>query len=194
MLLAHLMKKKPTGCVVNSIMQITNDILAISVNKQNYTNECIKKALKFAVSILSTDVEEDIIPVFGFQSGREIVKFENIHSEKISNLEVISNSVGYLICDVKEIIEVDSHTIFLAKIIDGDILNKKTPMTYAYYHQVKKGTTPKTAPSYIEEKIEAKLAFRCSICSWIYEGDITKEPDSFTCPVCKQPKSAFVKV
>ena len=30
-------------------------------------------------------------------------------------------------------------------------------MTYAHYHQVKQGTTPKTAPSYIEEKKEVIL-------------------------------------
>ena len=29
---------------------------------------------------------------------------------------------------------------------------------------------------------------------YIYNGDITKEPDSYICPICKKPKSVFTKV
>jgi hypothetical protein len=34
--------------------------------------------------------------------------------------------------------------------VGADVLGEGEPMTYAYYHQVKRGTTPKTAPSYIK--------------------------------------------
>ena len=40
-----------------------------------------------------------------------------------------------------------------------------------------------------EEKILVK--YRCSICGCIHEGEV---PKSFTCPKCKQPASAFVKI
>ena len=36
-------EKKSVGCIVNSIMQITRNILAISVNKENYTNKCMPR-------------------------------------------------------------------------------------------------------------------------------------------------------
>ncbi len=38
--------------------------------------------------------------------------------------------------------------------------------------------------------------FRCTVCNWVYDEDKEDErfkdlPDSFTCPVCGAPKSAF---
>ena len=50
-----------------------------------------------------------------------------------------------------------------------------------------------------EEPIEATVApstvrYKCSICGYIYEGDITKESDDYKCPVCFVPKDLFEKV
>ena len=84
-------------------------------------------------------------------------------------------------------------------------------MTYAYYHQVKRGTTPKTAPSYVEEKkevVKVKMAkYQCSVCGYIYDpekGDpesgtapgtpFEKLPDDWVCPVCGANKSEFNKM
>ena len=83
-------------------------------------------------------------------------------------------------------------------------------MTYAYYHQVKRGTTPKTAPSYIEERKEAvsKMAkYECTVCGYIYDpelgdpdGDIKpgtpfeEIPDDWVCPVCGASKDQFEKI
>ena len=186
---------KPTGCIVNSIMQITQDTIALSVNHQNYTNESIKKNKRFAISILSKDTDDNIIPIFGFQSGRDINKCENVETIDIKGIKVIKNSIGYLICELIDTMETSTHSLFLAKITDGDIIENKEPMTYAYYHEVKKGKSPKTAPTYIEEKIENnELIYRCTICGYIYKGDINKENDDYVCPICKKPKSFFEKI
>lgn len=186
---------KSTGCIVNSIMQVTSDTVALSVNHKNYTNECLKKNKKFAISILSEDVDDNIIPVFGFQSGRDCNKFENVEKINIQGVDIIKDSIGYIICELTgNIIETDTHSLFLARILDGDILNNKEPMTYAYYHKVKKGLSPKTAPTYIEEKTTGELAYKCKICGYIYKGDINQEPDDYICPICKKPKSFFEKI
>ena len=184
---------KSTGCIANSVIQVTQDTIAISINHNNYTNECIKKSKKFAISILDENIEDNIIPTFGFQSGREINKFENIEKVNFDNLDVIKNSIGYLTCTLIDSLETSTHTIFLGKIINGDILNNnKNPMTYAYYHKVKKGLSPKNAPTYIEPKNET--GYKCSICGYLYVGDITKENNDFVCPICKQNKNVIIKV
>ena len=186
-----LNNEKTTGCIANSIMQVTQDTIAVSINHNNFTNECIKKSKKIAISILAQDVEDNIIPIFGFQTGREVDKFENIEKINIDNIDIIKNSIGYLILDVTDTLETSTHSVFLGKIINGDVLNNKIPMTYAYYHQIKKGLSPKNAPTYIEPKKET--GYKCSICGYLYEGDITKEPDDYICPICKQNKSVFKK-
>ena len=186
--------ERPTGCIVNSIMQVTYDTVAISVHHDNFTNKCIKDSGKFAVSILGVDVGENIIPVFGFKSGRDINKFENIDTINVKGLDIISDSVGYVVCDVTDTLDTETHTIFLGKILEGELLKDQIPMTYAYYHAVKKGISPKNAPTYQEVVSKAKEAYRCKVCGYIYEGDLTKEPDTYVCPICKQPKSVFEKI
>mgnify|MGYP002623865712 CR=1 FL=1 len=142
--------ERAVGCIANSIMQVTHDTIAVSMNHENFTNECMAKNKKFAVSILGEDVEMNTIAFLGFQSGREKDKFEHIETVDIDGLSIIKNAVSYLICEVTDKIETETHTVFIAKILDGEFLNSdKTPMTYAYYHIVKKGNSPQKAPTYI---------------------------------------------
>ena len=186
---------RPIGCVANSIMQLTHDTIAVSLNHQNYTNEIVKKTKKLAVSILGTEVDENLIPTFGFCSSRDKNKFENVSYKIIDNLPVIESACGYITLEIVQEVELETHTLFIGKIIGGDILNNKTPMTYKYYHDVIKGRAPKTAPTYIEEKVVADSEkYKCSICGYIYEGDINRENADYVCPICKQPKSVFEKV
>lgn len=46
---------KNIGCFINTTMQITskNPVIAISLNKENYTNEILKQTKRCAISILS---------------------------------------------------------------------------------------------------------------------------------------------
>ncbi len=81
-------------------------------------------------------------------------------------------------------------------------------MTYAYYQQVKRGTTPQTAPSYQEKKPEGEMAkYGCMTCGYIYDPELGDPesnikpgtafedmPDSWHCPVCGAGKAAFKKM
>lgn len=145
---------KYTGCTVNSIMQITSTppTIALSVNHENYTNSCLEKNKKFAVSILSEESNPLSIGTFGFRSGRDFNKFEAIPYIIIDELPIIKDACAYLICEIIDKIETTTHSVFIAKVLNGDILNNKIPMTYSYYHNVIKGKSPRTAPTYIPEK------------------------------------------
>lgn len=145
---------KYTGCVVNSIMQITSNpaTIALSVNHDNYTNGIIDKTKKFAVSILSEESKPLSIGTFGFRSGRDFDKFSVIPYDIVDEMPIIQDACGYLICNIINKVETSTHTVFIAEVTNGDVLNDKKPMTYAYYHNVIKGKSPKTAPTYIEEK------------------------------------------
>lgn len=192
--------ERPTGCVANSAMQITSEpaTIAVSINHDNYTNACIEKNGKFAISILTEQSDAGIIGTFGFQSGKDVNKFEGIESVEKEGISVVSDACSYIVCKVINKMETATHTVFLGEVIAADVLKEEEPMTYAYYHKVVKGKSPKNAPTYIAEEpevVQKEEKWVCGICGYEYRGEIPFEevPDEFVCPVCKQPKSVFIK-
>ena len=193
---------RATGCTANSAMQITSEpaTIAISINHDNYTNKCIQDTGKFAISILGEHSDPGSIGIFGFKSGKDHNKFDETESVIRGYLPVVADACAYVVCDVIDRMETTTHTVFLGQVVDADVLKQDDPMTYAYYHKVIKGKSPKNAPTYIAEEqpcaeTAAGAKYVCGICGYIYDGDTPFEelPDDFVCPVCKQPKSVFVK-
>ncbi|MCK4524188.1 flavin reductase, partial [candidate division WOR-3 bacterium] len=62
---------KLNGQIANTVFQITSDpkTIAISINKENLTHECIEDMEAFSVSILSEQATMPFIGKFGFKSG-----------------------------------------------------------------------------------------------------------------------------
>lgn len=194
--------ERNTGCIANSVMQITSEpaTIALSMNHDNYTNSCITKTGMFAVSILSETSAPSLIGQFGFQSGKDVNKFDGIDFSIKEGIPVINDSCGYIVCKVIDKMETSTHTVFLGEVIDGDILDKSPAMTYAYYHKVVKGKSPKNAPTYLPEEDTENLPttsekWVCSVCGYVYDGKTPFEevPADYVCPICKQSKEKFVK-
>jgi flavin reductase (DIM6/NTAB) family NADH-FMN oxidoreductase RutF/rubredoxin len=201
--------------IANTAFQITSEppTIAISINKQNLTHEFITESRVFSVSILSKEATMPFIGRFGFKSGREIDKFEGMNYRKgaTGSPIVLEYTVGYLDCEVLSATDCGTHTIFVGKVVDCDSLSSVEPMTYAYYHEVRGGKSPKTAPTYIpeEKKPEPKTAgkYICKICGYVYDpesGDpdngiaagtpFEDLPEDWVCPICSAPKTEFEKV
>ena len=144
---------RATGCIANSAMQITSSpaTIAISINHDNYTHECISKSGKFAISVIGEESDVSVIGTLGYQSGRDVNKFEKIAYELKGYMPVVKDSCAYITCEVINQMDTDTHTVFLGKVTDSDVLKGGEPMTYAYYHKVVKGKSPKNAPTYIPE-------------------------------------------
>jgi flavin reductase (DIM6/NTAB) family NADH-FMN oxidoreductase RutF/rubredoxin len=207
---------KKNGQIANAIFQVTSEppTLAISINKKNLTHEYISKSEVFTISILPEQTSMKFIGTFGFKSGRDLNKFDGINY-KIGKTKVpiiVDSSIGYIECKVINKIDIGTHTIFCANVIDADIFNEDNPMTYDYYHKVKGGYSPKTAPTYFsavdkEIKEEKKMdRYVCDVCGYVYDpekGDpdngvqpgtkFEDIPDEWVCPVCGAPKTSFSK-
>lgn len=192
-------KGRATGCTANSAMQITSEpaTVAISINHDNYTNQCIRESGRFAISILGEKSDPGIIGVFGFKSGRDHNKFDEVDMLEKSYMPVVADACAYIVCEVADKMETSTHTVFLGKVVDADILKTDDAMTYAYYHNVIKGKSPKNAPTFIAEENPAAEGARyvCGVCGYIYDGEASFDelPDTYTCPVCRQPKSVFTR-
>ena len=194
---------KKVGCFINTAMQITSKspVIAISLNKDNYTNEILKETRKCAISILSEKASSNLISKFGYFSSREINKFDDVNYQNIENLPVVLEDVcGYIIGEVMRVIDVDTHDIFLIKVLSTAKVLEQKPMTYRYYHEVLKGTSPKKAPTYQENEEKSKAnRYQCTICGYIYDDskeEIAFEdlPDTWTCPLCGVGKDKFIKL
>lgn len=144
---------KINGQTANTVFQVTSDPprVAISVNKQNLTCEYVQKEKVFTISILSESAPLKLIGNFGFKSGRDIDKFQGINYKtgEVGAPIVLENVIGYLEARVITSFDAGTHIVFIGEVVAGEVLNEDAPMTYAYYHKVKRGTSPKTAPTYI---------------------------------------------
>jgi flavin reductase (DIM6/NTAB) family NADH-FMN oxidoreductase RutF len=146
--------EKLNGQIANTVFQITSEppTIAVSINKSNLTHEFIKESKVFAASALCQRTPLSFIGRFGFKSGRDIDKLEGI-DYKIGVTQapvVIEDAVAYLEAKVIKEVDMRTHTIFIGELVNADVLTEEECMTYEYYHKVKRGTTPKTAPSFIK--------------------------------------------
>lgn len=178
---------KNNGCIINTVMQVTNTpvVIAVGVNKQNFTHDMILKTKEFNISVLSQNTPFDVFKHFGFQSGKLVDKFANYEDKLISENGLIYLSKyinSYLYCKVIEVIDFGTHSMFKAEVIDAKLKNNNETLTYTYYQKYIK---PKPAQ-------EAKKGWRCNICGYIHEGDFL--PPEFICPICKHGAVDFSKI
>jgi flavin reductase (DIM6/NTAB) family NADH-FMN oxidoreductase RutF len=142
--------------IANTVFQVASEppTVAVSINKDNLTHQFIYDSRVFTASVLCKATPLPFIGRFGFRSGRDIDKLSGI-DYKIGETKapvVLENAVAYLEARLVNEVDVGTHTIFIGELVAAEILSEEECMTYEYYHQVKRGTTPKTAPVYIEEK------------------------------------------
>ena len=175
------------GCLVDAVSQISfgdNPLVAVSVMKKNYTNELLRQNSKFAISILGKDVDPEIIKTFGFNSMRDINKFEKVETTEIDGVKIVNGSLGYMICEKVDSIDNDTHTLFIGKVLEADLFKEEEEMTYAYYQENKEDL--------LKVKTEnGETAWICTVCGYIYYGE--EVPDDYKCPVCKVGKELFKK-
>ena len=183
----YVLTTKEGGCVVDAVSQVSggeNPLIAVAVMKKNYTNELLKNNTKFAISVLSKDVNPEIIKTFGFNSSRDINKFENTDIEQVEGLNIIKDSIGYMICEIVDSIENDTHTLFIGKMIEADVFDDKEAMSYGYYQEHKEELLKVTTQ-------KGKTAWVCTICGYVYYGEELLE--DFKCPTCGVGKELFKK-
>ena len=178
---------KDYGCIINSAAQVSEGDkkkVAVSVINKNHTCEMLKKSGKFNVSVLTEEAPFSLFQQFGFQSGRDVDKFENVeYNDRMANgiryLPVYTNTV--FSCEVIQSIDLGVSTLFIADVVEAKVLGKDPSATYAYYHAHIK---PKNKPA-----PEQKEGWRCKVCGYFYEGH--ELPENYVCPLCNHGADDF---
>ena len=179
--------EKDNGCIVNSVMQVTSEPcqIAVCINKANYTCEMIQHTKKFNISVLAEGVGFELFKNFGYQCGRDVDKFANFYDVNRSNngvLYITKNTNAFVSAFAQQEIDLGTHIMFIAQLVDAEILSDKPTITYDFYQKN------------IKPKPETTIAkgWRCKICGYIYEGEVL--PNDFICPVCKHGAIDFEKL
>jgi len=211
------LNNKFNGFISNSVFQVTAEPskFAVCCHKNNFTAKLIIESRVFSVSVLQKDTKPALIGLFGYKSGRDVNKYENVSYivGKTGVPVVTDDTIAWFECEVKQTFDVGTHLLFIGEVISSDIINPgEDPLTYAYYREVKKGFAPENAPTFIDRsKIEQKATikkqirkFKCTVCGYTYDPQKGDEkggipvgtefkdlPEDWICPVCGTRKADF---
>lgn len=203
--------------IANTVFQITSEParIAVSLNKENLTHEVVSRSGVFGVSILDASAPMTFIGLMGFKSGREVDKWTGVAFETgVTGCPLVTDhAIALLDARVVGTLDAGTHTVFLGELAGAKVLGPGTPLTYAAYHDIKKGKAPRTAPTYREEtedeirkseKGTSAMKYICKVCGYEYDpgkgdpehgiapGTEWKDiPADWVCPLCGAGKDDF---
>ena len=184
--------EKDNGCIVNTAIQAASapNQISICVNKANYTHDMIMKTKEFTVSILSQEAKFELFKQFGFQSGRDVNKFDAFSAcERGQNgiYYITEGTNAFISVKVDKTVDLGSHTMFIGEVTDMETLSEAPSVTYEYYlNHIK----PK--PEAVGTTKDGQTVCHCKSCG--YENVGEELPDDFIFPLCKHPAKKKKKV
>lgn len=177
------------GSVIDSAMVVeaAPAQVLISMNESSYTRAVVEKTKRLALSVLPQSFSPALIKRFGYQSSKTADKWKNTPHDLCDGLPVLKGCVTYMALRVLSTMNTAHHTVFLCQVEKIVPCSMGVQMTYDYYQQ-------HVQPKMKEIKM-AEKQWVCTICGYVYDGDIPFEelPDDYLCPICAQPKSVFVE-
>ncbi len=178
--------EKDNGCIVNTVMQVTDKPkrISVAVNNGNLTHDMIAATGHFNVSVLSEEADFALFQQFGFASGREKDKFAGEVECRTANgiRYLVRGTNAVLSGRVTQTVAFETHTVFYADVTEGWTLSDVPSVTYQYYFDHIK---PKPQAA-------ARKKWVCQICGYEYDGDVL--PEDFVCPLCRHGASDFALV
>ena len=177
--------RRDNGMIVNTVSQVTNspNRIAVCINKQNYTHHVVQQSGVMNLNCLSVEAPFSVFERFGFQSGRNVDKFEGSDFEVLrsdNGLRFLSKYINAMMSlKVESYVDLDTHGMFICTVTEARVLSDKETMTYNYYQS---NVKPKP-------KTEGKKGWVCKICGYVYEGE--ELPEDFICPLCKHGAADF---
>ena len=175
--------KQDNGLIVNTVTQVTDspNRVAVCINKKNYSHHVIRQTGIMNVNCLSVDAPFSVFQNYGFRSGRNVNKFENVDVLRSDNgLVFLPQYINaFMSLKVEQYVDLGSHGMFICSVEEARVLSDRATMTYTFYQENVK-PRPQT---------ENKKGWVCRICGYVYEGD--ELPEDFICPLCKHGAADF---
>jgi len=95
-------------------------MVAIGLSERNYTYGLIKESGVFAVNFLPKN-RQDLVQSFGYKSGREVDKFQNLkYASALTKSPILEESAAFLDCKLAKICETGDHYLFVGQVVEAD--------------------------------------------------------------------------
>ena len=124
---------KPNGQI--AVTSVTSSIvhsiprLLVGIWKGNYTHGFIMNSRAFTIHLLRPD-QLGLVRNFGFYTGREKNKFENVdYRTGVTGSPVLTDAHSYAECSVLNAMDGGDMTAFLVSVVDGGIYSRGEWMT-----------------------------------------------------------------
>lgn len=184
--------ERDNGCIINTAFQVTErpNRIAFAVNQSNLTHDMLLRTGRCNISVLSTDCAFDIFERFGFQTGKDCDKFKDFSACRRSEnglLYITEGTKAYLSCEAESMLSLETHTLFVVRVKDMDLLSDAPSLTYDYYHEKIK---PEGYGSEVSD--DGERIFRCDTCGYEFVGKTL--PSDFVCPICGAGAANFRSV
>ena len=175
--------ERDNGMICNTVMQLTDSPcrVAVCMNKGTYSHGVIRESGVMTVNCLTERAPFSLFERFGFASGRDVDKLQNLTPLRAENgLAVLPEYVNaWFSLRVAQYADVGTHGLFICTVSEAAVVSDEATVTYDYYHQSIK---PKSEEG-------RKEGFVCRICGWVLEGDVL--PEDIVCPICKHGAADF---
>lgn len=176
------------GCIVDAVARVGSrddaPLISVAVAKTNHSHQLLAENEKFALSVIGEQTDPEIIQTFGFKCSKDCDKLAQIETIEIENVPVAKATLGCMILEKIDAIDMGTHTLYIGKMVEGDVFSDGEPMSYAYYQGHKDELTRVTTE-------EDRTAWVCTACGYVYYGETV--PDDYKCPLCGLGKEYFKK-
>jgi len=143
-----------TSSIVHTIPR-----LLVGIWKGNYTHEFITHSKAFTIHLLRKD-QIGLVKNFGFYTGRERDKFENIsYTLGVTGSPVLDEVHSYAECEIINAMDGGDMTAFLASVVDGGLKSGGSWMTLNDFYS---NAPPEWVAEY-GEKLSSSVSFSMDI-------------------------------
>jgi flavin reductase (DIM6/NTAB) family NADH-FMN oxidoreductase RutF/rubredoxin len=181
---------KKAGFIANTVFQVTSSPpqIAVSCSKNNDTLDFIRKSEIFSVSVLKKDTAASLIGEFGYMTSAETYKFAMVeHEAKATGAPVIlESSIAWFDCKVKFGFDTGTHVLVIGEVLDAEVLSEEDPLTYAWYREKYRLSSPRNAPTYVaKDKFTVKETLTKE--DQVIPKNVpefTEEEECYICAIC----------
>lgn len=99
---------------------INPPMVAVGISSERYTYGLLKESKVFAINFLPKS-RQDIVDLFGFQTGAEVDKFKDFkYRSAVTRSPILNDAAAFLDCKVVKTCQTGDHELFIGEVVDAD--------------------------------------------------------------------------